>query len=124
MRIREGWHSGAPYSPAVVIGPLVFLSGAVPIDPASGDTVGRDITAQTERVLDNLELLLQEAGGDLSDVVKTTVFLVDAKLAADMNAVYARRFTGVLPARSTVQVGPLARPEYLLEIEAIAVLRS
>jgi 2-iminobutanoate/2-iminopropanoate deaminase len=93
----------------------------VPIDRDTGETVGEDIGAQTAQVLGNLEAVLAAAGAGLDDVVKTTVFLTDPGLAAGMNEVYAERFQAPRPARSTVVVGPLARPEFLLEIEAIAM---
>lgn len=118
--VPGAWHSGAPYSPAVRLGPWVFLSGMVPVDLADGSTVTGDIGVQTARVLSNLEAILTELGGSLANVLKTTVFLTDSKLVAGMNEVYASRFSPPRPARSTVQVGPLARPEFLLEIEAVA----
>jgi 2-iminobutanoate/2-iminopropanoate deaminase len=101
---------------------MLFLSGAVPIDRATGDTVGESIEEQTSQTIDNLAAILGEAGGTLDDVVKSTVFLTDSTLAAGMNSVYSQRFTAPYPARSTVQVGPLARVEFLIEIEAIAIL--
>lgn len=116
------WHSGAPYSPALRRGPFLFVSGAVSVDRATGETVGSDIGAQTAQVLDNIAAVLAAAGASLDDVVKTTVFLTDATLAAGMNEVYAARFARPHPARSTVEVGPLARPEFLVEVEAIAVV--
>jgi 2-iminobutanoate/2-iminopropanoate deaminase len=119
--VPGAWHSGAPYSPGLRRGPFLFISGAVPIDRDTGDTVGEDIGAQTAQVLGNLEAVLAAAGARLEDVVKTTVFLIDPGLAAGMNEVYAERFQAPRPARSTVVVGPLARPEFLLEIEAIAM---
>ncbi len=121
VRVPGAWHSGAPYTPAVRVGELVFVSGQVPIDRASGATVGTDIETQTEQVIDNIEALLSEVGLTLGHVVKTTVFLTDGALATGMNRVYADRFPTVRPARSTVQVGPLARPEFLIEVEAVAV---
>lgn len=119
--VPDAWHSGAPYSPGLRRGPFLFLSGAVPIDRASGATVGTDIGTQTAQVLSNLEAVLAEAGSKLADIVKTTVFLTDPSLAAGMNEVYAERFQVPRPARSTIVVGPLARPEFLVEIEAIAM---
>ena len=116
------WHSGAPYSPGLRRGDLLFLSGAVPVDRSTGETVGTTIGEQTTQTLDNLAAILAEAGGTLDDVVKTTVFLTDSTLASGMNAVYSGRFAAPFPARSTVQVGPLARPEFLIEIEASAVV--
>lgn len=116
------WRSGAPYSPAIRWGDMIFVSGAVPIDPATGDTVGNDVQAQTRQVLTNIDQTLRAAGSSLDGVVKTTVFLTDSLTIADMNAAYREFFTNHLPARSTVQVGPLARPEFMIEIDAIAVV--
>lgn len=118
--VAGAWHSGAPYSPAVRIGPWLFLSGMVPVDLADGASVGGDIRVQTARVVANLERILAEAGGSLANVIKTTVFLTDSTLAAGMNEAYASAFNAPRPARSTVQVGPLARPEFLIEMEAVA----
>lgn len=119
--VPDAWHSGAPYSPGLRRGPFLFLSGAVPVDRRDGATVGTEIGAQTTQVIDNLEAVLAEAGASLADVVKTTVFIVEQSLAAGMNEVYGERFQAPHPARSTFVVGPLARPEFLLEIEAIAM---
>lgn len=123
VRIEGAFHSGAPYTPAVVVSPFVFVSGAVPYSLVDGTPVGDDIQAQTNQVLNNIEQLLAEIGLNLDDIVKTTVFLTDSSMAAGMNEVYRTRFTPPYPARSTVQVGPLARPEYLIEVEAIALER-
>ena len=119
--VNGAWHSGAPYSPATRKGPFVFASGAVPVDRVTGATAGTDIAEQTNHVIDNLEAVLDAAGATLADVVKTTVFLTDQSLAAGMNLAYAERFKPPRPARSTVVVGPLARPEFLIEIEAVAL---
>ena len=118
--VPNAWHSGAPYSPGRRDGDLLFVSGAVPIDPDGGATVGTTIQEQTDRVLRNIQLVVRQAGGELSDVVKTTVYLTGSELAAGMNEVYATFFTKPHPARATITVGPLARPEFLVEIEAIA----
>jgi 2-iminobutanoate/2-iminopropanoate deaminase len=107
IRIPDAWHSGAPYTPAVRAGSFIFISGAVSYDLESGKSVGVAI--------------LTQCGLTTDDVVKTTVFLTDCSLASEMNEVYSVRFKTPYPARSTVQVGPLARPEYLIEIEAIAL---
>lgn len=109
-----------PYSQAVIAGDLVFTAGAIALDPETGELVGDDVTAQTGQVIRNLEGVLEEAGSSLYQVVKTTVFLTDMKNFAEMNAVYAEFFGENPPARSTVEVGPLARGA-LVEIEAIAV---
>ena len=109
-----------PYSQAVIAGDLVFTAGALPIDPESGQVVGEDITEQTGQAISNLESILEAAGSSLYQVVKTTVFLADMGNFAAMNAVYEEFFASNPPARSTVQVGPLAKGA-LLEIDAIAV---
>lgn len=112
-----------PYSPAVLArspAQLLFCSGQTPLDPATGQLVEGGIEAQTERVLDNLEAVLAAAGMALANVAKTTVFLTDMADFEAMNAAYRRRFTGVLPARSTVQVAGLPRGARV-EIELTAV---
>jgi 2-iminobutanoate/2-iminopropanoate deaminase len=112
-----------PYVQAVAVGELIFASGQIPLDPLTGELVGGDIEAQTERVLANLAAVLEAAGSSLARVVRTTVYLTDLALFARMNEVYARRLTGVpAPARSTVQVSALPRGA-AVEIDAIA-LRS
>lgn len=109
-----------PYSQAVDLGDLVFLSGQIPLDPASGQFVGAgDVQAQTERVLQNLQGVLQAAGLTLAHVVRTTVYLVDLAEFARMNEVYAKYFASEPPARSTVQVSALPRGARV-EIDAIA----
>ncbi len=109
-----------PYSQAVIAGDLVFTAGAIALDPETGELVGDDVTEQTGQVIRNLESILEEAGSSLYQVVKTTVFLTDMKNFAEMNAVYSEFFGENPPARSTVEVGPLARGA-LVEIEAVAV---
>ncbi len=109
-----------PYSQAVDSGDLVFLSGQIPLDPATGQFVGAgDIQAQTERVLQNMSGVLHAAGLSLAHVVRTTVYLVDLAEFAKMNEVYGRHFQVDPPARSTVQVSALPRGARV-EIDAIA----
>ena len=109
-----------PYSQGVDGGDLVFLSGQIPLDPATGQFVGSgDIQAQTERVIQNLSGVLQAAGLGLAHIVRTTVYLVDLADFAKMNEVYARHFPSEPPARSTVQVSALPRGARV-EIDAIA----
>ncbi len=111
-----------PYSQAVRCGDTVFTSGQIPIDPASGELVPGDITAQTRQVCKNLAAVLAAAGLDFSHVVKTTVYLKSMADFAAMNAVYAAYFApagAVPPARSTVQVAALPK-DALVEIECIA----
>lgn len=108
-----------PYSQAIHAGDLVFLSGQVPIDPKTGELVGGDIAAQTERVLDNLGAVLAAAGCGFADVVKTTIYLVDLGDFQAVNQTYAKRFTAAPPARATVQVSALPKGARV-EIDAIA----
>lgn len=110
-----------PYCHAVQSGNLYFCSGQTPVDPDSMLIVGEDIATQTARVFDNMELVLGGLGLSLAHVVKTTVFLKDMADFKAMNAVYARRFAGHTPARSTIAVrqNPL---DALVEIECIAEL--
>ncbi|HEY8310839.1 MAG TPA: RidA family protein [Gemmatimonadaceae bacterium] len=111
-----------PYSQAVRSGDLVFTSGQVALDPASGQLVGANITEQTQRVLANLRGVLEAAGLTFADVVKTTVFLKNMRDFAAMNEIYARAFAAegvVAPARSTVEVAALPK-DALVEIECIA----
>jgi len=111
-----------PYSQAIVVpaGPLVFCSGQIAIDPRSGELVGAgDIRQQTQRVLENLQAVLQAAGSSLLSVVKTTVFLVDLGDFSAVNEIYGSYFSEHPPARSTVQVAALPRGAQV-EIEAIA----
>ena len=108
-----------PYSQATNEGGLVFVSGQIPIDPATGAFVEGGITEQTTQSLTNLSNILAEAGTDLSHVMKTTVFLADIADFAAMNAVYAKFFTAPYPARSAVAVKDLPKGA-LVEIECIA----
>lgn len=108
-----------PYSPAVRAGQLLFISGQVPIDPATGALVGGDIAAQTRRVLDNVGALLAAAGRSFSHVVRTTVFLADMNDFAAVNEVYGTYFSEPYPARATVQVARLPK-DARVEIDAIA----
>jgi 2-iminobutanoate/2-iminopropanoate deaminase len=110
-----------PYSQAVGAGNLLFLSGQIPIDPASGELVQGDIVAQTQRVLENMSAVLAAAGGSLANVVKTTVFLVDLADFTAFNTIYAGYFPSSPPARSTVQVAALPKGARV-EIEAVALL--
>ena len=110
-----------PYSQAVRAGSLLFVSGQIPLDPASGQLVENTIQAQAARSLENLKAILTQAGGTLDNVVKTTVFLQNMGDFAAMNAVYAEFFTeGQYPARSAVEVGALPKGA-LVEIETICV---
>jgi 2-iminobutanoate/2-iminopropanoate deaminase len=108
-----------PYNHAVRTGNLLFCSGQIPVEPGSGQVVAGDIRAQTERVLENIRLILEDQGLSFSRVVKSTVYMVDLGDFAAMNEVYARYFTGDFPARSTVQVAALPRG-VSVEIEVVA----
>lgn len=110
-----------PYSAGLRVGNLLYLSGQIPLDPATGTLIEGDIRAQARRVLDNIVELLRVGGASVSHVVKTTVFLADLNDFAAMNEVYATYFTEPYPARSTVEVARLPR-DVRLEIEVIAVL--
>lgn len=121
-RSEDAPRAVGPYSQAILAGELVFCSGQIPLDPATGQLVEGDIAAQTGRVLDNLAAVLAAAGSDLAHVVKTTVFLADLGDFAAMNEAYATRFGEHRPARSTVQVAALPRGARI-EIECIAVRR-
>jgi 2-iminobutanoate/2-iminopropanoate deaminase len=110
-----------PYSQAMVHGDLVFLSGQIPLDPATNQLVGGDIAAQTHRVLDNIRAVLEAAGSSLASVLRTTVFLKDMAEFAAMNAVYGEYFPENPPARSTVQAARLPR-DVSVEIDVIAAL--
>ncbi|MCA2970692.1 MAG: RidA family protein [Acidobacteriaceae bacterium] len=112
-----------PYSQAIVHHGMAYLSGQIPLDPATGELVTGDITVQTERVLTNMAAVLEACGSSLGRVVKTTVFLQDLGEFAAMNAVYARFFETNPPARSTVQVARLPR-DSRVEIECIAIVDS
>lgn len=108
------------YSPAIKAGNLLFVSGQIPIDPASGELVTGDIAAQTEQVMRNVGALLRAAGVGFEHVVRTTVFLADMDEFAAMNEVYSRHVAAPPPARATVQVARLPRG-VKIEIDAIAV---
>lgn len=107
-----------PYSQAIDAGAFVFISGQIPVNPATGE-VPDGITAQTTQSIANIKAILAEAGLTIDNVVKTTVFLADMSLFADMNAVYAEQFTAPFPARSAVAVKELPK-QVLVEIEVIA----
>jgi 2-iminobutanoate/2-iminopropanoate deaminase len=109
-----------PYSHGVRVGDLLFCAGQIPIDPQHpGGPITGDIKAQTERVLENIKLILQDQKMTFANVVKTTVFLTNLADFAGMNEVYAKYFTTDFPARSTIQVAALPRGASV-EIEVIA----
>jgi 2-iminobutanoate/2-iminopropanoate deaminase len=108
-----------PYSQAVRAGQLLFLSGQVPLDPATGQIVDGDIAAQTHRVFENLGAVLAAGGRSFADVVRTTVFLADMNDFAAVNEVYGTYFSEPYPARATVQVARLPK-DARVEIDLIA----
>ncbi|MBS5548606.1 RidA family protein [Pseudoflavonifractor sp. An184] len=110
-----------PYSQAIQIGDLLFVSGQVPIDPSTGAIVEGDVKAQAQQSLNNLKAILNAAGTNMGAVVKTTVFLADMNDFAAMNEVYAQFFQEPFPARSAVQAARLPK-DAKVEIEAIAQL--
>jgi 2-iminobutanoate/2-iminopropanoate deaminase len=109
-----------PYSQGIAAGSLVFCSGQIPLDPATGQLIDGDIGARTERVLNNLAAVLEAHGIGLNHVVKTVVFLTDLADFGEMNSVYAKFFPERPPARSTIQVAALPKGANI-EIEAVAV---
>ena len=109
-----------PYSQAIQAGNTIYVSGQLPIDPATGAFAGDDITAQTRQSLTNMKNILLQAGADMCDVVKTTVLLADIADFAAMHAVYAEFFTAPFPARAAFQVACLPK-NALVEIECVAV---
>lgn len=109
-----------PYSQAIEAGPFLFVSGQIPLDPATGQLVDGDIARQTEQVLRNLRAILAAAGLSFAHVVRTTVYLKDLGEFEAMNAVYARFMPDPPPARSTVEVARLPR-DVRIEIDVIAV---
>jgi len=124
---REAIHSdGAPdaigpYSQAVRDGKLLFVSGQIPLDPSTGEPIDGDITAQTHRVMKNLEAILRAAGAGFDQVMRTTIYVTDLSHFATVNTAYGTYFTDPAPARATVQVAALPK-DVQVEIDAIAVL--
>jgi len=108
-----------PYNHAVRVGDLLFCAGQIPLDPASGNLVPGDIKAQTERVLENVKIILEDQKLSFKNVVKSTVFLTNLADFAAMNEIYGKYFTSDFPARSTIQVSALPRAANV-EIEVIA----
>ncbi len=112
-----------PYSQAVVCNGLAFLSGQIPIDPQTNELAEGDVAAQTERVLENLKLVLEACGSSLGQVLKTTVYLKNMADFPRMNEVYARYFAAEPPARATVEAARLPR-DVQVEIDAIAAVST
>ena len=107
-----------PYSQAIKVGNLLYTSGQIPIDPATGNIVSGDIKEQTRQALSNIKAILEEAGLTMNNVVKTTVFLTNMEDFTEMNSIYAEFFSKPFPARSAVAVRTLPKG-VLVEIEAI-----
>jgi 2-iminobutanoate/2-iminopropanoate deaminase len=109
-----------PYSQAVQSGNIVFISGQICIDPATGNLKNKDVQEETHQVMHNLKAILQQAGMDFIHVIKTTIFITDMNRFAEMNEVYGKYFKSNFPARETVQVSAL--PKFVnVEISMIAV---
>ncbi len=112
-----------PYNQAIIAGNWVFTAGQIAIDPADNEVIRGTVEEQTHLVMKNLSAVLAEAGCSLDDVVKTTIFIKDMEDFGRINAVYAEYFTGVAPARSTVEVARLPK-DVLVEIDCIAMIPS
>jgi 2-iminobutanoate/2-iminopropanoate deaminase len=110
-----------PYSQAVVYNGMAYLSGQIPLDPATGQLVESDIATQTTRVLENLKAVLEACGSGLNQVVKTTVYIQDMREFVKMNEVYGTYFAQNPPARSTIEAARLPR-DVRVEIDAIAIV--
>ena len=111
-----------PYSQAIEVNGMIFTSGVVPLDPATGNVVEGDIRAQATRVFESMKALLEAAGSGCEEVVKTTVFIKDMNDFAAINEIYATYFTGAFPARSCVEVARLPK-DVKIEMEAIALTK-
>lgn len=109
-----------PYSQAIQAGNLLFLSGQIPLDPATGEVVAGGIEAQTRQVMSNLQAVLKAVGFDVADLVKTTIYLTDLGNFATVNGLYGDYFGATPPARATVQVSALPKG-VMVEIDGIAV---
>ena len=109
-----------PYNQAILSGNMLFISGQICIDPATGELKNKDIQQETHQVMHNLKAILQQAAMDFSNVVKTTIFITDMNRFSEINEVYGKYFDGDFPARETVQVSAL--PKFVnVEISMIAV---
>ena len=111
-----------PYSQAIQAGDFVYVSGQLPIDPATGNFAGDDIKSQTRQSLTNIKNILASEGIEMSQILRTGVFLKDMNMFADMNAVYGEFFEGDYPARAAVEVARLPK-DALVEIEAVAYVK-
>jgi 2-iminobutanoate/2-iminopropanoate deaminase len=118
IKPKKAAPAAGPYNHAVRVGDMLFCAGQIPLD-SNGNLVGGDIKAQTQRVLENVKIILADQNLDFANVVKTTVFLTNLADFGGMNEVYATYFTGDFPARSTIQVAALPRGANV-EIEVVA----
>jgi 2-iminobutanoate/2-iminopropanoate deaminase len=119
IKPSKGAPAVGPYNHGVRIDDLLFCAGQIPIDPATSNLVGGDIKAQTERVLENVKIILEDQKLSFANVVKSTVFLTNLADFAGMNEVYSKYFTSDFPARSTIQVAALPKGA-IVEIEVVA----
>jgi 2-iminobutanoate/2-iminopropanoate deaminase len=120
---KDGPTPLGPYSPGVVAGGFLFVSGQIPLDPASGQLVLDTFEAQARRTLENLKAVVEAAGGTLNDIVKVTIFLTDLARFEELNAVYAEYFDESKPARATVQVSALPKG-VSVEMDCIAQING
>ena len=118
IKPKKAAPAAGPYNHAVRVGEMLFCAGQIPLDP-NGNLVGGDIKAQTERVLENVKVILEDQGLNFENVVKSTVFLTNLADFAGMNEIYSKYFTADFPARSTIQVAALPRGANV-EIEVVA----
>ena len=118
IKPKKAAPAAGPYNHAVRVGDMLFCAGQIPLDP-NGNLVGGDIKAQTERVLENVKVILEDQGLNFENVVKSTVFLTNLADFAGMNEIYSKYFTADFPARSTIQVAALPRGANV-EIEVVA----
>jgi 2-iminobutanoate/2-iminopropanoate deaminase len=109
-----------PYNQAVATGNLIFVSGQIPMDAATGEIISSDIKAETKKVMENIRAILTEAGSDFDQIIKTSIFLTDMQSFAQVNEVYGSYFTANFPARETVQVSALPKGVNV-EISVIAL---
>lgn len=123
VRSQKAPQAVGPYSQAIKAGGFIFLSGQIPIDPATGTLIQGGVAVETRQVLRNLEAVLKDAGASLNDVVKTTVYLKDISKFTEMNNVYAEFFREPYPARATVEVRDLPKGAQV-EIDAVAVAEA
>ena len=109
-----------PYNQAIVAGDFIFVSGQIPVDPATGEIITTDIKAETKQVMENIGAILLGAGIDFNNIVKTSIFLTDMQSFAQVNEVYGMYFTDEFPARETIQVAALPK-NVNVEISVIAL---